>query len=157
MMLLLLLLLFGAGIWNFSWGNEAWDRCPWRNIRFITWIIGLVSSIQSLAPCCVTAVCLSLYREISHGWIFCFLSCETRFSSRFLIACSWFSILDSRRNRESRIESRIETRNRLSTFFWTVLYNATFLLSWYIYDGIKYLGCVLALPCNFCSWVISKS
>ena len=48
----------------------------------------------------VTAV--QNYREISHWWIFCFLSCKTRFS----IVCSHFLILYSRRNRESRIESR---------------------------------------------------
>ena len=35
---------------------------------------------------------------------------------------SRFSILDTRFSQESRIESRIETRNRLSTYFWTVLY-----------------------------------
>ena len=38
------LFAFGAGIWNFTWGNEAWYRCPWRNICFITWI-GLFASI----------------------------------------------------------------------------------------------------------------
>ena len=52
----------------------------------------------------VTAV--QNYREISHGWIFCFLSSKTRSSTRFSIVCSHFSILYSRRNRESWIESR---------------------------------------------------
>ena len=45
---------------------------------------------------------------------------SSRFSitgSRFSMEGSRFSVLDSRRNRESRIESRIETRNRLSTYF----------------------------------------
>ena len=42
------LFAFGAGIWNFTWGNEAWYRCPWTNIHFTTWI-GLFPSIQSLA------------------------------------------------------------------------------------------------------------
>ena len=35
---------------------------------------------------------------------------------------SLFSILYSRRNRKLRIKSRIENRNGLSTYFWTVLY-----------------------------------
>ena len=69
---------------------------------------------------CDTAV--QNYREINHGWIFCFLSGKTLSSTRFLIVCSHFSILYSRRNRESRIEPRIETRDGLSTDFWTVLY-----------------------------------
>ena len=86
-------LLFGANIWNCTWGNETWYRCPWRNICFKTWI-GLVSNIQTVcawinhAVLCYSCMSLKYYREISHGWIFCFLSLATRFS----IACSWFSI-----------------------------------------------------------------
>ena len=40
-----------------------------------------------------------------------------------------------------------------------IWYNADFLLSRYIhvYDIIKYLGCVLALHCSFCSWAIWRS
>ena len=98
----------GLGAWN-----EPWYRCPWRNIYFITWI-DLVSSMQSLArmlnhaALCYYCTCISLknYREISHGWIFCFLSCETRSSTRFLIACSWFTQ-----------ESRLATDCQL-TFEW---------------------------------------
>ena len=119
------LFAFGAGIWNLSWGNEAWYWCPWRNIRFKLELV-LLRAYSRLRECNHAALCYSCmslknYREISYGWIFCFLSCETRFSTRFSIACSGFSILDSRRNREWRIESRIATRNGLSTFFWTLL------------------------------------
>ena len=46
------------------------------------------------------------YWEISHGWIFCFLSCKTRSSTWFSIVCSQFSIFYSCRNQESWIESR---------------------------------------------------
>ena len=46
------------------------------------------------------------WREISHRWIFCFMSCKTWSSTRFSIVCSQFSILYSLRNQESRIESR---------------------------------------------------
>ena len=56
-----------------------------------------------------------------------FSSCPARLDPRLLIACSRFSILYSRRNRELRIESRIETRNGLSTYFWTVL---SIVLNW---------------------------
>ena len=52
----------------------------------------------------VTAV--QNYWEISHGWIFCFLSCKTRSWTRVSIVCSHFSILYLRRNWESRIELR---------------------------------------------------
>ena len=55
-------------------------------------------------------------REISHGWIFCFLSCETRFSTRFSIACFRFSILDSQLAQESRIVNWVENRDSQ----WTV-------------------------------------
>ena len=24
-----------SSIWNSTWGNEAWYRCPWRNIRLV--------------------------------------------------------------------------------------------------------------------------
>ena len=108
----------GLGAWN-----EPWYRCPWRNIRFITWI-DLVSSIQSLvrmlnhAALCYSCTCISLknYREISHGWIFCFLSCETRFSTRFLIACSWFA-------QELRIANRVKNRDSQRTV--NILLNGT--------------------------------
>ena len=40
-----------------------------------------------------------------------FVFCHARLDSRLLVACSRFSILDSRRNRELRIQCRIETRN----------------------------------------------
>ena len=58
----------------------------WRNIRFIT-LIGLVSSIQSFAQINHTMLCYSCknYREISIGWISCFLSRETQSSTRFSI------------------------------------------------------------------------
>ena len=52
------------------------------------------------------ALCYSRTKLSSHGWIFCFLSCKTRSLTRFSIVCSQFSILYSRRNQESRIESR---------------------------------------------------
>ena len=54
---------------------------------------------------CVTAI--QNYREISHGWIFCFPSCKTQSSTWFSIVCSPFSILYLRRNRKSWIESRL--------------------------------------------------
>ena len=62
------------------------------------------------AASCYSCMSLENYREISHGWIFCFLSCKTQSSTWFSIACSRFSILDSCRNWESWIESRIETQ-----------------------------------------------
>ena len=40
-----------------------------------------------------------------------FVFCPARLDSRLLVACSQFSILDSRRNRELQIQCRIETRN----------------------------------------------
>ena len=46
------------------------------------------------------------YREISHGWIFCFLSCKTRSWTQVSIVCSHFSILYLCRNWDSRIELR---------------------------------------------------
>jgi len=61
------------------------------------------------------ALCYSRTKLSSHGWIFCFLSCKTRSSTRFSIVCSRFSI-------RAGIEKRIETRNGLPTCFWTVLY-----------------------------------
>ena len=61
------------------------------------------------------ALCYSRTKLSSHGWIFCFLSCKTRSLTRFSIVCSRFSI-------RAEIEKRIETRNGLSTCFWTVLY-----------------------------------
>ena len=118
------LFAYGAGIWNFTWGNEAWYRFSWRNIRFITWI-GLVSSIQSLVwianihvtmPCFVTAyVFVKLSRNQS--WVNLLFSVL-----RDSILDSLFLILDSHRNRELRIESRIETCNGLSlTFEWSCI------------------------------------
>ena len=67
----------------------------------------------------------------------CFQTRETLSSTRFLIKSSWFSIkgsrflmkgsrfsiLDTRFSQESRMQSRIKTRNRLSTYFWMVLYD----------------------------------
>ena len=129
------LFAYGACIWNFTWGNEAWYSCPWRNIRFIT-RISLVSSIQSLGwianihvtmPCCVTAyVFVKLSRNQS--WVNLLFS-VLRDLILDSILDSLFSILNSRfaqesriANRESWIKSRIETCNGLSTYFWTVLY-----------------------------------
>ena len=48
------------------------------------------------------ALCYSRTKLSSHGWIFCFLSCKTRFS----IVCSRFSILYSCRNREENRDSQ---------------------------------------------------
>ena len=81
---------FGANIWNCTWGNEAWYRCPWRNICFKTWT-GLVSNIQTVcawinhAVLCYSCMSLKSYWEISHGWIFCLLSLETRSLTQFSI------------------------------------------------------------------------
>ena len=97
-----------------------------RNIRFTTWI-GLFASIQLLVwiwPCCVV---LQLYVFVklsrNQSWVNLLFSVlqDLILDSIFSIACSWFLILDSRRNQESRIASRIKTHNRLSTFFWMVL------------------------------------
>ena len=111
---------FRANIWSCTWGNEAWYRYPWRNIHFITWI-GLALSIQSLARInyivlCYTCMSMKNYLKISHGWIFCFLPRETWSMTRFLIAHS-----------RSQIESRIETCNGRSTYFWIELYTS---LTW---------------------------
>ena len=57
---------------------------------------------------------LKNYREISHGRIFRFLSCETRFSTRFSISCSRFSIRAGIENRESSRESRLATDCQLT-------------------------------------------
>ena len=53
------LFAFGANIWSCTWGNEAWYRYPWRNIHFITWIIGLALNIQSLARINYIVLCYS--------------------------------------------------------------------------------------------------
>ena len=74
-----------------------------RNIRFTTQI-SLVSSIQSLAR--IAGLCYSL--EISHGWIFCCLSCKTRSSTLF-------SILDSPFAQESRIANQVKNRDSQQT------------------------------------------
>ena len=111
------LFAYGAGIWNLIWGNEGLYRCPWRNIRFLTQIC-LVSSIQSLVrianitmPCCVTAVCLCKIIEKSvMGESFVFCPWDLILD---LILDNLFLILDLRRNQDSRIKSRIETRNLL--------------------------------------------
>ena len=95
----------GANIWNCTWGNEAWYRCPWRNIHFKTWI-GLVSNIKTVcawinhAVLCYSCMSLKNYREISCGWIFCFLSLETQTLTQFSIACSWLSICTGIKNQE---------------------------------------------------------
>ena len=52
------------------------------------------------------ALCYSRTKLSSHGWIFCFLSCKTRSSTRFSIVCSRFSILYSCRNREENRDSQ---------------------------------------------------
>ena len=110
------LFAYGAGIWNFTWGNEAWYRFPWRNIRFIT-RISLVSSIQSLArianihvtmPCCVTAyVFVKLSRNQS--WVNLLFSVLPD-----SIACSRFSIRAGIENCESSRELRLATDCQLT-------------------------------------------
>ena len=106
------LFAFGAGIWNCTQENEAWYRCPWRNIHFLTWI-GLVSSIELLAQVNHAVLCYSCYDYVklsrNQSWVNLFFSVL-----RDLILDS---ILDSRRNQESWMEWRIETRSGLSTFF----------------------------------------
>ena len=51
-----------SSIWNSTWGNEAWYRCPWRNIRLVKLELVLFRACSRLheltMPCCVTAVCL---------------------------------------------------------------------------------------------------
>ena len=54
------------------------------------------------------------YREISHGWIYCFLSCETRSSTRFSITGSRVSIPPRIENRESSRFSRLATDCQLT-------------------------------------------
>ena len=115
------LFAYGAGIWNFTWGNKAWYRFPWRNIHFITWIC-LVSSIQLLArianihvtmPCCVTAyVFVNLSRNQS--WVNLLFS-VLRDSVLDSILDSLFSILDSRLAQESRIANRVKNRDSQRT------------------------------------------
>ena len=41
---------FGAGLWNFTGGNEAWYRCPWWNIRFynLNWSFSEQTVVDSL-------------------------------------------------------------------------------------------------------------
>ena len=104
------LFAYGVGIWNFTWGNEAWYRFPWRNIHFIIRIC-LVSSIQLLArianihvtmPCCVTA------------FVFCPARLDPRLDSQKLVFDSRFSIRVGIENRELSQESRLATDCQLT-------------------------------------------
>jgi len=117
---------FGAGIWNFSWGNEV-----------DTDVLTLLKkhSLCNLNWCCfehtvactnVTMLRLYVFEKLlrNQSWVNLFSVLLD------LILNSLFLILDSCRNQESRIESRIETCNGLSTYFWTVLYTAV--QSWYL-------------------------
>ena len=79
-----------------------------RNIRFTTWI-GLFASIQLLVwiwPCCVV-IQLYVFVKLSRNqsWVNLLFSVpqDLILDSIFSIACSWFLILDSRRNQESRL------------------------------------------------------
>ena len=75
-----------------------------------------VASANITMPCCVTAVGLSKL-STNQWWVNLVFSVL-----RDSILDGLFSILDSRRNRELQVESRMETHNRLSAYFWTVLY-----------------------------------
>ena len=76
-----------------------------KNIHFKTWI-GLVLNIKTVcawinhAVLCYSCMSLKNYREISCGWIFCFLSLETQTLTQFSIACSRLSICTGIKNQE---------------------------------------------------------
>ena len=106
------LFAFGAGIWNCTQENEAWYRCPWRNIHFLTWI-GLVSSIELLAQVNHAVLCYSCYDYVklsrNQSWVnLFFLSYETWCSTRFLIHAG------IKNNCESSRESRLTVDCQLS-------------------------------------------
>ena len=116
------LFAFGAGIWNCTRENEAWYRCPWRNIHFITWI-GLVSSIELLAQVNHAVLCYSCYdckiiEKSVMGESFFF--CLTRLDPR----------LDSQFTQESRIVNQVENRDSQ----WTV----NFLLNSNVIEDLRY-------------------
>ena len=75
------------------WGNEAWFRCPWRNIR-LTWSrFDLKETVaRPNKPCrVVLCQCKIIEKSVCQGWICCFLPRETRSSTRFSITCSLFA------------------------------------------------------------------
>ena len=84
------------------------------------------------------ALCYSRTKLSSHGWIFCFLSCKTRSSTRFSIVCSRFSILYSCRNREENRDSQ-----------WTVnlLLNGTVPVLPFVTLSYPVTLCYPVLPC----------
>ena len=80
-------------------------RCPWRNIR-LTWsCFDLKETVARANKSCsvVLCQCKIIEKSVCHGWIFCFLPLETRFDSRELV-------VDSRRNRESRLTRTVNLR-----------------------------------------------
>ena len=117
------LFAFGAGIWKCTRENEAWYRCPWRNIHFITYI-GLVSSIELLVQINHAVLCYSCYDYVklsrNQSWVnLFFLSYETWSSTRFLIHAG---IKNCESSRESRLTEDCQLsfeqyRNRGFTVF----------------------------------------
>ena len=117
------LFAFGAGIWNCTRENEAWYRCPWRNIHFITWI-GLVSSVELLVQVYHAVLCYSYYDYVKLSRnqlpVNLFFFCLTRLDPQ---RDSWFT-------QESRIMNQVENRDSQ----WTV----NFLLNGNVIEDLLY-------------------
>ena len=85
-------------------------------------LYNLNSSFSKHTVACsnITMLCCVSHGSISHGLIFCFLSRETWSSTRFSIPFCRFLILNSCRNQESWIASRIKSWMVLKLFEWLI-------------------------------------
>ena len=94
------LFAFGAGIWNYIWGNETWFNCPWRNI-YLNWSCFDLNHTVACAnkPCRVIYVNVKLLRNQS--WVSLLFSVSWDLILD-LILYNLFSIFPLRGNQEPR-------------------------------------------------------
>ena len=129
------LFAFGAGIETLleemKLSTDVLDQTFTLQLEF-------VFSKHTVACSNITMLCCVSHGSISHGLIFCFLSRETWSSARFSVAFSQFLILNSCRNQESWIASRIKSWMVLKLFEWLIhWWNNVWLITW-----VAWLNCL---------------